>query len=226
MSRDALGDRMKAYERASGRQLTRKMPVIIRVDGKSFHTALANYQKPYDEGVGFGMRSAARYLVDNIQGAKLAYTQSDEISVLVTDYDAPETDSWFGYNTQKVVSVSAAMASAKFTKVMGDLFVFDGRAFNVPEVDVANYFYWRSKDAYRNFYSAVGRHIFGHKYMQFKPTKELKNAVDPQLMALGINFIYRDGWVATTKGPMESLSSKQVKEKVKTVLGQVRKTVS
>lgn len=62
------------------------------------------------------MWETTKYLCENIQGCKIAYTQSDEISLLLTDYDNIETCAWFDNNVQKMASISASMATLAFNK--------------------------------------------------------------------------------------------------------------
>ena len=115
--RDSLGDRMKNnYENRAKTYLTRRMPVIIRLDGKAFHTFTKGMKKPYDEIFHNTMNSTMKYLCENIQGCKLGYTQSDEITLLLTDYDTLDTDAWFDNNVQKICSVSASMATMAFNQ--------------------------------------------------------------------------------------------------------------
>lgn len=114
MKRNSLGDRMKTYESASKNYLTRKLPVIIRLDGRSFHTFTRGMKKPFDSILMESMQETAKYLCENIQGCKIAYTQSDEISLLLVDYDNLDTDAWFDNNIQKMVSISASMATLAF----------------------------------------------------------------------------------------------------------------
>ena len=117
--KDSLGDRMKEnYENRSKTYLTRRTPVIIRLDGKAFHTFTRGMKKPYDEIFHNTMNATMKYLCENIQGCKLGYTQSDEITLLLTDYDTLTTDAWFDYNVQKICSVSASMATMKFNKIL------------------------------------------------------------------------------------------------------------
>ena len=117
--RDSLGDRMKNnYENRAKTYLTRRMPVIIRLDGKAFHTFTKGMKKPYDEIFHNTMNATMKYLCENIQGCKLGYTQSDEITLLLTDYDTLDTDAWFDNNVQKICSVSASMATMKFNQVL------------------------------------------------------------------------------------------------------------
>ncbi len=111
-------ERMKnSYENRSKTFLTRRTPVIIRIDGKAFHTYTRGLDKPFDEGLIQDMNETAIYLCQNIQGVKCAYVQSDEISILVTDYDNLDTQAWFDYNVQKMVSISASLATAKFNQL-------------------------------------------------------------------------------------------------------------
>ena len=92
------------------------MPVIIRVDGRSFHTFTKGFKKPFDDILVKTMQDTMKYLCENIQGCVLGYTQSDEISLVLTDYAELTTDAWFGNNLQKMCSVSASMATLAFNK--------------------------------------------------------------------------------------------------------------
>lgn len=114
--KDSLGDRMKAYESISKTFLTRRIPVIIRLDGKAFHTFTHGMKKPFDSILMQTMQETMKYLCENIQGCVLGYTQSDEITLVLTDYETITTDAWFGYNVQKMTSVSASMATLAFNK--------------------------------------------------------------------------------------------------------------
>ena len=119
--KDSLGDRMKEfYENRSKLYLPRRVPVIIRLDGKAFHTFTKGFKRPYDEILHNTMSSTMKYLCENIQGCKLGYTQSDEITLLLTDYDTVTTDAWFGYGMQKVCSVAASMATMAFNKFFSE----------------------------------------------------------------------------------------------------------
>lgn len=117
MDRTTLGDRMKNnYENITRYYLTRRMPVIIRIDGKAFHTFTRGFKKPFDDILVKTMQDTMKYLCENIQGCVLGYTQSDEISLVLTDYAELTTDAWFGNNLQKMCSVSASMATLAFNK--------------------------------------------------------------------------------------------------------------
>lgn len=106
--------RMKKYEYTSRNYLLKKTPVIIRIDGKAFHTFTKGLKKPFDDILSKTMQDTMRYLCEHIQGCVLGYTQSDEINLLLIDYRKIDTDAWFNYNIQKCSSVSASMATAAF----------------------------------------------------------------------------------------------------------------
>ncbi len=117
--KDSLGDRMKEnYENRAKTYLVRRMPVIIRLDGKAFHTFTRHFKKPYDEIFHNTMNATMKYLCENIQGCKIGYTQSDEITLLLTDYDTLTTDAWFGYSVQKMCSIAASMATMVFNRAL------------------------------------------------------------------------------------------------------------
>lgn len=121
MDKTSLGDRMKNnYENISRYYLTRRTPVIIRIDGKAFHTFTRGFKKPFDDILVKTMQNTMKYLCENIQGCVLGYTQSDEISLVLTDYAELTTDAWFGNNLQKMCSVSASMATLAFNKAFND----------------------------------------------------------------------------------------------------------
>lgn len=103
--KDELGDRMKSYyENRSKTFLVRRTPVIIRLDGKAFHTFTRGFNKPFDEAMCNAMQETMKYLCGNIQGCVLGYTQSDEITLVLIDYQKLTTDAWFDYNVQKMCS--------------------------------------------------------------------------------------------------------------------------
>ena len=113
---DALGDRMKEYESRNQYFLQRRTPVIIRVDGKAFHTFTRGFQKPFDEVLGNAMVRTMEYLCQNISGCVFGYVQSDEITLVLQDYRKLNTDAWFGYRTDKLCSIAASMATMAFNR--------------------------------------------------------------------------------------------------------------
>ena len=116
MIKDSLGDRMKAYEVVSKTRLVNRMPVIIRLDGKAFHTFTRGFRKPFDELLNKTMQETMKYLCENIQGCVLGYTQSDEITLVLIDYQNLNSSAWFDYEVLKLTSVSASLATYAFNK--------------------------------------------------------------------------------------------------------------
>lgn len=116
MVKDALGDRMKKYEYVSRIYLTPRIPVIIRLDGKAFHTFTRGFKKPFDMILVKTMQETMKFLCENIQGCVLGYTQSDEITLVLVDYKKINSCAWFDYNIQKCASVAASMATMAFNK--------------------------------------------------------------------------------------------------------------
>lgn len=195
-----LGDRMKSYEAASKQTLPPRLPVIIRVDGKAFHTYTQGLKKApgvaYDANLERVMNLTAMKLCEEIQGAQMAYVQSDEISILVHGYKRLTSQGWFQNELQKMVSVSAAIASATFTAHSGEIWAtapdseastwslgsashirpayFDSRAFVLPEPEVCNYFIWRQQDATRNSVQMLARALYSHKECHNKNGSELQ----------------------------------------------------
>ena len=211
---DELGTRMKEfYEGVPKTRLVRRMPVAIRLDGKAFHTFTRGFQKPFDEVLGRAMRETMKYLCENIQGCVLGYTQSDEITLILVDYQNLNSCAWFDYEVQKMCSISASMATMAFNKFFtknvnyfemthehDDTIneycttlvnaaekgaMFDARCFNIPKEEVCNLIYWRQLDATRNSIQMVGQANFSHKELQ----KKSCNMIQEMLFAeKGINW--------------------------------------
>lgn len=178
-----LGERMKQYyESRSQTYLSRRTYHILRVDGRAFHTYTLGFKVPFDDDFIKVMDSTAVYLCKNIQGAKFAFVQSDEISVLITDFDDIATDLWFDGNIQKIVSVSASMATSYFNenikKLKPDinrLAEFDARVFSIPyNTEVENYFYWRLEDTLRNSVQSLAHSLFSDKELYKKNVVQMK----------------------------------------------------
>lgn len=130
---DSLGDRMKQnYEYVPRTYLIRRVPVIIRLDGKAFHTFTKGMKKPFDKIMMTTMQRTMQFLCKNIQGCVFGYTQSDEITLILTDYATITTDAWFGYNIQKMTSVAASMATVAFNRFFAE--EVDGYLNDVTEL--------------------------------------------------------------------------------------------
>lgn len=181
---DNLGDRMKGYEDDTRFYLQRKKPVIARLDGRAFHTFTKNFKRPYDHRFVSCMNETAIGLCSEIQGCQLAYVQSDEISLLLSDYSGPTSEPWFGYDLRKMCSVGASIATASFVKAMakhapellvaGVIPTFDARFFSLDFNEVTNYFIWRQQDAMRNSVNSFAQAHFPHKFLQGKNIQQVK----------------------------------------------------
>jgi len=174
--RKPLGDRIREnYEDRSKTYLTRRTPVIVRLDGRAFHTFTRQFHSPFSEILSDAMIETARALCEEIAGARLAYVQSDEISLLLHDYNKFDTAAWYDYAVQKVVSVTASIATAHFNRIIetSQLAMFDSRAFNIPEEEVNNYFIWRQKDWERNSVAMLAQAHFSPKELHGKNRQEM-----------------------------------------------------
>ena len=226
MKKDNLGDRMKNnYENRAKTQLLRRTPVIIRLDGKAFHTFTRGFKKPFDDIIIEAMQQTMLALCKNIQGCVLGYTQSDEITLVLTDYNKLETAAWFDYDVQKVCSVSASIATLEFNKSYTQILqrkniltpdfralvrgaLFDSRCFNIPKEEVVNCILWRQQDAIRNSINSVGQANFLHKELQGLSTKQV---LDKLLKEKNINWnslpIYLQRGSCCTKKEVNELNS-------------------
>ena len=217
MNKDSLGDRMKGYENAYRLYLPRRLPVIIRVDGRAFHTLTKCFERPFDTLFHNVMVQTAIALCKEISGAKIAYTQSDEISILITNNDTIDTQPWFGNNLQKLVSLAASIATLSFNNALEEEYhilsifaetdedyeylngiyhnawryaTFDARAFILPEDEICNYFVWRQQDATRNSIQAAAQALYSHKELHNKNQNDLQEMIFQK----GINWNNYEVW--------------------------------
>jgi tRNA(His) guanylyltransferase len=184
---DSLGDRMKRYEDVTRAYLMPRSYTMLRIDGACFSQYTKDLIKPFDEGLIKDLNETWLYVCENVQNAKVGYAQSDEFSLLLTDFEELNTEPYFGGNIQKICSVVASMAAAKFNSLRpGRLAFFDCRAFTLPnKLEVFNCFYWRWKDCERNSTSSVAHANFSHKELQGKSRADMHE----MLMAKkGINW--------------------------------------
>lgn len=173
-----LDDRMKQYYESIFRQyLPKRIPVIMRLDGKAFHTLTRKMERPFDKKFQETLSKIMLSLCKYIQGAKLGYTQSDEISILITDFDKLDTQGWFDYNIQKMVSISSAFCSTEFYGLTGIKGLFDSRVFSIPKEEVSNYFLWRQQDWIRNSVSMLAQSLYSQKELLNKNSGQLHELI-------------------------------------------------
>lgn len=191
--KDSIGDRMKLYEKSTEVHLLKRSVGILRIDLRAGHTFCKHMEKPFDTTFKNCMLYASINTAKEIQGFKLAYTQSDEASFMFTDYDDINTCGWFDYDRDKIISIGASTFTKYFNKCIVDSKMFkcqdfkefykwyenfkgasfDARAFNVPRDDVANYFLWRCKDWHRNSLQMYARSVFTHKQLHGKCSSDI-----------------------------------------------------
>jgi tRNA(His) 5'-end guanylyltransferase len=133
------------------------------------------------------MDTTALHMCKEVQGAVFAYTQSDEVSILLVDFDSKGeklgTSAWFEGNIQKLCSVGASTFTAIFNALNCEdrdrgAARFDCRVFTVPDpTEVFNYFIWRQQDATRNSIQASARYYYSDKECFKKDTSELQEMV-------------------------------------------------
>lgn len=174
MEKDTLGQRMKGYEQVSRFMFTPKIPIVIRLDGKAFHTFTKPFRKPFDERLMKSMQDTTEFLVNNIQNCIMGYTQSDEITLVLLDMLSEDTETWFNGGLQKIVSVSSSMCTAYFNNVLQHdrLAFFDSRAFQIPLEDLPNNIVWRMKDCYKNAITSVAHCHYSQKQLHEVSTRD------------------------------------------------------
>lgn len=175
MSNDSLGDRMKEYESRTDVFLLPLIPVMARMDGRSFHTFTAGLERPYDKRLSELMVETTKFMVAETN-ARCGYCQSDEITLV---WLSEEIDSqiFFDGRVLKMVSILAAITSSYFNKRLAEFLpekadqmpVFDARVWNVPtEWEATNSFIWREQDATRNSLSMAAQAYYSHEELHGK----------------------------------------------------------
>lgn len=199
--KDSLGDRMKGYEQISRSLLMPHSYMILRVDGRAFHSYLRDSPKPFDYNFMLDMQHVGAQLCHEVSGTLLAYGQSDEISLVVSDIE-PQAQPWFGGVVQKMASVAAGVATLSLIERRGieGRPHFDARVFTVPNVfEVVNYLIWRQRDAVRNSISMVAKSKFAHKQLHGVNSNQMQEMLFSEH---GINWNdypakAKRGWVVT-----------------------------
>lgn len=202
--------RMRGYEEVADYKLTRRMPVICRLDIRGGHYFCLGFARPFDNLFRDAMRLTMKHLCENIQGCVFGYTDSDEISLVLIDYQTLNSDCWFGNRIQKIASIAASMATLYFNKEFAAFFdeynsryslnryykriyenaiergaMFDARVFNLPREEVTNYLYCRQRNAERNSIQSCGQFYFSHKQLEGKSCNEIQ---DMMMTQCGFNW--------------------------------------
>jgi tRNA(His) guanylyltransferase len=188
-----LADRMQLYETiGAGQRLMPNLPVCIRMDGKAFHRWTRGLRRPYDDRLYTLFDETTKFLVEASE-AVIGYTQSDEITLILSNGGKPGSQVFFDGRVSKLTSVLASMATAKFNALVPSvlpekqdrLACFDGRVWNVPtEQEAVNCLLWRELDATRNSIQMAAQALYSHKQLHQKNTSEMQEMLWQQ----GINW--------------------------------------
>ncbi len=191
-----LGERMKMYEEASSGECCAdpRCPVVIRLDGKSFHTWVkkAKLVKPFDQRMLDAMQTTALRLCEEISSAVMAYVESDEITLVLRNDQSDDSEPWFGNRLQKLCSLSASICTAYFNTRMAELTdseaplaFFDSRVIYMPsKEEVFNNILWRQNDCIKNSISGLALANFSDKELSGKNGDERKQ----MLLEKGVNW--------------------------------------
>lgn len=232
---DDFGNRMKDYEQAeAGRRLMPLLPICVRIDGRSFSRWTRGLDRPYDRVLSRAMIDTTIHLVEQAR-PKMGYTQSDEIS-LVFAGRSTTSDTFFSGKVQKLVSVLASLATAKFNDIVkqtmpahvesAGIAAFDCRVWSVPnEVEATNSVLWREQDAGKNSVSMAARAHYSHNELHGKSSAEMQE----MLLQKGVNW---DGYPAffkrgtfvrrrTVRKPLDAATLARIPEKLRASVPQV-----
>lgn len=182
--RDDLGNRMKEYESRNRYFLQKRIPVVIRLDMRAGHTYTRGFGRPFDDIFIAAMQNTAKYLCENIQNVKLSYQQSDEITLVLVDYDKLNTECFFEYRVDKLCSIVASMATMAFNKAIEDAtdLAFNKEFYELglgstpseDEEDVYNDELEGLEEKYDKYYSKVGKAMFDARCCNL-PKEEVTN---------------------------------------------------
>ena len=222
MASDSVGTKQKNLEETYNTKLPPKIPVMGRLDGRAFHTFTKKWcEKPYDAEFHKCIWNSVIEIANDISGLRVAYCQSDEITILITDFGENQQP-WFDNRIQKLSSVTASLMTGAFIKHFAKykpeildhkLPVFDARFWSIPEEEVAENFLWRQSDAIKNSISSLGfslfshRQLFGLNSLQIREKAKSEKGIDwnslPDAQKWGVCIrkeVYRDVLPVSIKG--------------------------
>ncbi len=191
--KDDLGDKIKnQFEDALRIQMPRRTHLVIRIDGRRFHTFTKSLERPYDYRLSGALDTAAMGLASEMSGCRLGFGQSDEYSFLLTDFSSEHEKMWFDGNVQKIVSVAASIFTAHFATAFTGAYpaaTFDARVMAIPRrINVEQYFLWRQLDASANSLNMLASAHYTHAELLGKSTAEKHDL----LHAKGINWSHAE----------------------------------
>lgn len=214
--KNTLGTRMKEYEAVSKNRLMRRTPVIIRLDGKAFHTFTRGLDKPFDSDFVTMMQQTMLHLCENIQGCVLGYTQSDEITLVLVDYQNRDSCAWFDNQVQKIASISASMATLYFNRelseMLGDLEEDLAAAnYSLPQAHM----YETNSKKYDKWYDKEYRALFDSRVFNLPQYEVINNLIWRQQDATR-NSINSVAQSLFSHKELQGISSKDLQDKMLT----------
>ncbi len=187
---------MKEYEVYGDLKVPINSKIILRLDGRSFHSLAKNLnlKKPYDEDFAKLMVKVSKDLFNDF-APRFIYTFSDEISILLDNIP-------FNGRIEKINSVMASFAASSFTynldKQISKAVAFDSRIIPITNDDIPKYFKWRQDEAWRNCINAYGIYTLKSKYSDEVANKKIKGLKSSDIHELlfkeGINLNDVDNW--------------------------------
>lgn len=216
LSKDVWGDRMKGYEMDARLKFEKDSPVLLRLDGKAFHTYTKGMERPYDLRLSNAMKETMKYLCEEIQDVRFGYTQSDEITLVLTADVSEDYHPWFDWQAQKLISVASSLCTFKFNELMyehtGKPGIFDCRAFQVPnKAEAMNAVYWRQADGVRNSVQMLAQSLFSHRELQYKNQEDLKCMMEENR---GVKWDSSETWKKLGTGCLKRDGRWQVNEEL------------
>ena len=220
MKFNTLEEKCKYYQSLTDYRLIPNSYVLVHCDGRAFSSLIKKkFERPFDNNFIFMMNETAKYLCENVSGCKMAYVQSDEITLVLTDFETETTDSFFGYRMCKLISTIAAMATAKFNRLWMQsqenielsikelpLVTFDCKVWNVPFYnEVIAWLIYRQNDCVRNSINQTSSSVFSHKELEGLKTQDRliklkEKGVDWESFDDGVKygrFIYKQSIITT-----------------------------
>ena len=219
MDNSDLAKRMKTYEQVPKNILMRRTPVAIRIDGKAFHTFTRGFQKPFDEVLMKTMQQTTQYLCQNIQGCVLGYTQSDEITLILVDYQTLTTEAWFDYRVEKLCSIAASMATMAFNKIFKE----NVETFEINNIRVIKYMEDEKKNKTINlidtYYKAIEKGAMFDARCFNIPKEEVTNLIYWRQLDASRNSVQMIGQAYFSQEELQNKSCNDIQDMLMTQKG-------
>lgn len=201
----SISKRFSDYESNYDFSLMKKVPVIIRVSGRSFNSVTRDLEKPYCPVMSGLMGSTMVKTISQIDGAVFGYHHSDEINFILRNDQSLNTDPWFGNKIQKLCSMSASMVTYNFLDLfysldnqpdlIGNIY-FDSVVFAVPdESEAANYLVSRQNQSISNALRKSMSYLLRAKDKQYQTQllssvlkKSTQDQIDFHNSKFGVDF--------------------------------------